>query len=277
MSAVQRVLFPLDLSANYSTLTASTRRMFDRENVEIVMLNAIEEPPTSLRGTEVVRAMAQMEFLARRQFASAQVRRRVERGRAADCILGYARQHDVDVILMPAGGPESLRRNSVGHVSEEVLTAAPCDVWMEWMTGSVECVRHVCCAVRLDPSDPAVLSRAVEIAEEFGAEMTILHAVVPDGPMALWWEGDAFQQIRAARMQVDELREQFAPQAHLYVEGGHLGTLVSRALFRMDAGLLVSAGQGEAVVAGAMACPVLRLATPGAERYRHEPILTGVA
>jgi len=61
------------------------------------------------------------------------------------------------------------------------------------------------------------------------------------------------------------------------VEGGHLASLVSRTLFRLDAGLLVSAGQGEAVVAGAMACPVLRLATPDTERYRHDSVLTGVA
>ncbi len=55
------------------------------------------------------------------------------------------------------------------------------------MTGSVVCVRHICCTLRLDESDESV------------------------------------------------------------------------ALYRMDTGLLVTAGLGEAIAASAMACPVLRL------------------
>jgi len=268
MSAIQRVLFPIDLSLNYRTLNATTRRMFDRQNIEIVMLHAIEEP-RSERGLEVARSMAQMEFLAHQEFEFAPVCRRVERGRAADSILDYARNHAVDVIVMPAGGPESLRRNSLGHVTEEVLTGAPCAVWMEWMAGSIECVRHICCAVGLDGSDEAVLLRAAEVAQEFGAELTIIHAVVPSPPMMPWWDADAFElETRIARMKVDELREKFAPAARLHVEAGRVDTVVSQALYRLDAGLLVAAGQGEAIVAAAMACPVLRIARslPGVAR-----------
>jgi nucleotide-binding universal stress UspA family protein len=269
MSAIERVLFPLDLSLNYGTLTATTRRMFDRWSIEIIMLHAIEEPSRSVRGTDVERSMAQMEFLARKEFNIAQVCRRVERGRAADCILDYARNHAVDVIVMPAGGSESLRRSSLGHVSEEVLTEAPCAVWMEWMTGSVKCIRHICCAVRLDRSDEAVLCRAAEVAEEFGAELTIIHAVAPEPPTAMRRDANFHEQeIRIARMRVDKLREKFAPAARQHIEAGCLDTVVSRTLFRLDAGLLVAAGQGEAIVAAAMACPVLRLATPLPELAR---------
>src|SRR5271165_3090561 len=131
MSVIKRVLFPIDLSLNYRTLSSTTRRMFDRRGTEIVMLHAIEEPSRSVRGMEVARSMAQMEFLARQEFEFAQVNRRVERGRAADCILEYAQGHDVDVIVMSAGGQESISQGSLGHVTEEVLRAAPCAVWTE--------------------------------------------------------------------------------------------------------------------------------------------------
>jgi nucleotide-binding universal stress UspA family protein len=268
MPKIQRVLFPIDLSLDYRTLNATTRRMFDRRSNEIVLLHAIEEPSHSVRGLEVARSMAQMEFLARKEFEFAHVSRRVERGRAADCILDYAEHHAVDVIVMPAGGPESLRHNSLGHVTEEVLTGAPCDVWMdavpmECSADSGACIRHICCAVGLDGSDEAVLSRAAEVAENFGAELTIIHAVAPEPPMVMWWDADAFEQeIRIARMRVDELREEFAPAARLYVEGGRVDWVVSQALYRLDAGLLVAAGQGDAVVAAAMARPVWRIARP---------------
>lgn len=279
----QRVLFPIDLSLNFRVVSASTRRMFDRPDIEMVMLHAIEEPSRSVRGMEMARAMAQMEFLAHEIFDHAKVSRRADRGRAADCILDYAQSHAVDVIVMPAGGPESLRRNSLGHVTEEILATAPCAVWMEWMTGSVEYVRHICCAVELDGADEPVLCRAAEIAGEFGAQLTIIHAVALELPMALWWDTDAVEQdLRRARMQVDELRKRFAPAARTHVEAGHSETVVSCVLHRLNAGLLVAARQGPALVAAAMACPVLRLPTrlpelTGGAHLQYATVLTGTA
>jgi len=263
MSVNQRALFPIDLSLNFGMLSATTRKMFDRPDVEIVMLYTLEGPPShSMRGMEVARAMAQMEFLAQQQFDHAKVIRRTERGRAADCILEYAQRNAVDVIVMPAGGPESLGRNSLGHVTEAVLRGAPCDVWMEWMTGSVECASHICCTVELDGDDEPVLSRAAEIAGDLGAPLTIIHAVKIDPPMAMWWDTDAVDQdLRLARLRVDELRQRLAPTARTHVEAGRPDTVVSRVLHRHNAGLLVSASQGPTLVAAAMACPVLRMST----------------
>jgi len=81
---------------------------------------------------------------------------------------------------MQAGGAPNARRSSLGHVTEEVLTATPCAVWLEWKTGSSDCARHICCAVLLDESDEAVLCLAADVARELGAELTIIHAVSPE-------------------------------------------------------------------------------------------------
>ncbi len=260
MSVIQCVLFPIDLSLDYQALTAGVRKMFDRPGIELVMLHVIEATSRSSRGMDVARSMAQMEFLARKEFEFARVTRRVERGQPADCILDYARNRAVDLIVMPAGGPESFRRGAVGRVAEEVLKGAPCAVWMDWMTGSVECTRHICCAVGLDGADEAVVSRAGELAAEFDADLTIIHAVVPDSPMLLWWDADVVEQeVRIARMRVGELGEKFAPAARVHVEAGRVDWVINRALRRLDAGLLVVAGHGEAIVAAANACPVWRI------------------
>ena len=85
-------------------------------------------------------------------------------------------------------------------------------------------------------------------------------------PAAQWWDIDTVEQdVRLARMQVDELRKRFAPSARTHVEAGDSDTVVSCALHRPNAGLLVAARQGPALVAAAMACPVLRLSTPSAD------------
>ncbi len=272
MSTTQRVLFPVDFCLRRGTLTSTTRRMFDRRNVEIVLLHALEYPPCSRRGTELERAMAQMEFLARKEFDFARVCRRVERGRAADSILDYARLNAPDIIVMQAGGAPNARRSSLGHVTEEVLTATPCAVWLEWKTGSSDCARHICCAVLLDESDEAVLCLAADVARELGAELTIIHAVSPEPEKRaalLWDSGVREHAIRAAQVLVDTLRRKFAPEARLHIAIGGVHEVVSRALYRLDAGLLV-ATQREAIFAAQSACPVLRVT--GAARSRaHVP------
>jgi len=225
MSAINHVLLPIDLSLNYQTLSSTTRRMFDHRSTEIVMLHTIEEPSRSVRGLDLARSMAQLEFLARQEFKFAHVSHRVERGLAADCNLHYAQTHEVDVIVMPAAG-------SPGYVSEAVLAEAACSVWMERMSGSVEGVRNICCAVGRDGgdvgADDALLRRASLVARELGAELTIIHAP----PLQ--------QETRIDRMRVEDLQEQFAPPASVHVEGDRLEWVVIRALYSLDAGLLVA-------------------------------------
>jgi nucleotide-binding universal stress UspA family protein len=230
--------------------------MFDRRGAEIIMLHAIEEPSRSVRGLEVARSMAQMEFLGRQQFEFAQVSRRVERGRPADCILDYARSHEVDVIVMP--GPDSL-----GHVTEEVLSFAPCAVWTDRTSAPTESARHICSVIGLDGADDAVMCQAAGIAGDLGVGLSIVHAVAPESPMELWWDvAPLEQETRLARLRVEELREQYAPTARLHVEAGRLEWVVSRELNRLDAGLLVAGGKCAAILSSAIDCPILRVATP---------------
>ena len=242
--------------------------MFDRPDVEIVMLHVIEEDARSMRGMEIARAMAQMEFLARQEFEFARTSRRVERGRPVDSILAYAANAPVDAIVIPAGS------GSLGHAAEEVLTGARGAVWLDRVMDSAGPVPHICCAVGLDGTDEAVLRRAVEVAAEFGAELTILHAVVPESPMLLWWDADAFEQeLRIARLRADELREKFAPVAHLHVASGRPDRVLSQALQRLNADLLVVAEHEDAIAAAV--CPVLRIAARHRELSREVRMETG--
>lgn len=262
MSTVHRVLFPVDLSFNLRSLSPTARLLFDRPEIEIVILHVVEESSPGERGNNLSHAVAQMEFWAHKEFKHARINLRTERGRASECILGYARSRPVDRIVMPAGGLESLRRKSTGHVTEEVLAAAPCEVWVEGMNGSVEAGSRICCAVELDDGDEAVLSRAAEIACELDATLTIIHAATFAAPVALWWDPDAVEHdLRLARLRVDELRERFAPRAQLHVEAGDPDTVVSRFLYRRNASLLVAKGKHPDLFAASLICPVLRLSS----------------
>jgi nucleotide-binding universal stress UspA family protein len=284
MSAIHRVLFPVDLSLGFRSLSPTARRLFDRPEIEVIMLHVIEEAPRIGRGTEIARALAQMEFLAHREFHNAKISLRTERGCAVECILSYAQSRPVDAIVMPTGGLASLRRNSPGHVTEAVLAAAPCDVWVEWMTGSVDFENHICCVVGLDDVDEAMLSRTEQIVSLLNARLTLVHAAPLTPQMALWWEPDVVDQdLRLARLSVDELRQRFAPSARMHVEAGHPDTVVSRVLHQLNASLLIVNGEMSNVFAASLACPVLRLfTTPTLARAvvperRHASVLTRTA
>src|ERR1051325_4955200 len=234
--------------------------MLDRSDVQIIMLNAIEEPARSGRGRDVERATAQMDFFASKQFTLAQVRRCVERGRAADCVLEYANRKPIDIIVMAPGGRESLHCHCLGHVTEQVLTQAPCAVWMEWMTGKVKYLRNVFCAVRPGRFYGQVLSRATAVARLFGAEVTTVHADSPKTDLAL---GRTRAVGTASCMLADGVSDGFSADLSL-----------KDAISRPDAGVLVTtvrqcrinscagrreAGAGKTVVAAMRRLPVIRL------------------
>jgi nucleotide-binding universal stress UspA family protein len=254
-------LFPVELSSDYPTLTPVARKLFDRRDVEIALLHVIDGPSRSTRGQEAARSIAQMEFLARKEFALARTSQRVERGPAADCIVDYARNSGIDTIIMPASSSQALHR--------ELLSKASCAVWIDWTAEPYGEVSQVCCAVTLEGTDLAVLCRAAEIAADLDAELTVLHTVVPESPMILWWDVDAMaQELRIARSLVEDLRDKFAPQAKVHVEAGRVDWVVNQALHRLNAGLLVSPEHREAVMAGAMTCPVLQVAARQPELAR---------
>ena len=96
MSHIRRVLLPIDLSSSASTLASTVQRMIECWSVDITLLHVLESRPLFGRGNEMERAMAQLEFTAATDFGAARVTRRVDRGGAADRILDYVRENDVE-------------------------------------------------------------------------------------------------------------------------------------------------------------------------------------
>lgn len=265
-----QVLFLVDLSSDFPALTPVARKMFDRPNVEIVMLHAIDDTSHSMRGLEVARHMAQLEFLAKKEFSFARTSARVLRGHPADCILAYP---ETATILLPVNTPDSVRR--------EIIAKSPCDVWVDWRqewTPAPEEVRQVCCAITLESVRAQVLCHAVELAEHFDAPLTILHAVVPESPMMMWWDADAVtHEVRVARSIVEDLRDRFAPKAQIHVEHGRIDWVVNQALHRLDAGLLIAPGHDETIMAAAATCPVLRVSRRQPQVARAASVLAAIA
>jgi hypothetical protein len=174
--------------------------------------------------------MTELEILANRKYRGARLARRIEWGRPADSILNVLRTDRHDVLLMTA----------LGAVTAEVLAEAPCPVLLEWpVIRPVNQARvyPVCCAVEWDGNEAHVVGEAVRAAALCEAPLIL---ICPSGAT-----------------KIAELRDRCAPGATIHAQTGHPASVISRALRFHGAGLLVSGGARETVLAAEGECPVL--------------------
>jgi nucleotide-binding universal stress UspA family protein len=266
------VLIPIDLTPGVGPLTPAVRRLIDTNESEITLLHVVESQPWLGRNSHTVRLMTELELLAHRQFRGARISRRIEWGRPADCILNVIRAAGMDAALLSAGHAP-MGKSALGPVVTEVLAEAPCPVLMEWaVTAPVNRARTqpVCCAVAFDGSEEAVLREAVWAAEQMEAPLKIVCALAPDvsRPALLWEPSVRDREIALLRSRIETLRDRWAPGSAVQVSVGLPVSVFSRAIRVHGAGLLVTGGSREALLAAESECPVLYVG-PG-KRSRAE-------
>jgi nucleotide-binding universal stress UspA family protein len=269
MHRVQRVLFPIDLSGPWRMPPEPLRSVIERSGAEITLLHAVDPQSRSERGNALPRSMAQMEFIARRDFPGKRVTRRFERGRVTERILEHIRSAEVDLVVLPARNRPAAGRSPLGHVAREVLSEAPCGVWLEW-PGSAE-LRNgaqngpVCCSIDGTESDSYLMQEAARWACELAAPLTIVQPLwAPPGKSTSLFCDPHYRSIEVgyAETRIERLRRQFGVKADLEVEIGIREIVLGRAVQTSHARLLVT-GDHEAALAAEGICPVWRMPRVG--------------
>jgi nucleotide-binding universal stress UspA family protein len=274
MSNYNRVLIPIDLTPGVGPLTPAVRRLIDTNESDITLLHVVESQPWLGRNSHTVRLMTELELLAHRQFRGARISRRIEWGRPADCILNVIRTAGMDAVMLSAGYAP-MGTNTLGPVVTEVLAEAPCPVLLEWaITAPVNRARTqpVCCAVGSDASEEVVLKEAVWAAEQMEAPLKIVCALQPDGsrPALLWEPSTREREVALLRSRIEGLRDRWAPGSAVQVGVGLPVSVFSRAIRLHGAGLLVTGGSREALLAAESECPVLYVG-PGNRSRAERP------
>jgi nucleotide-binding universal stress UspA family protein len=218
--------------------------------------------------------MTELELLAHRQFRGARISRRIEWGRPADSILNVIRTGEMDAVLLSAGHAP-MGANALGPVVTEVLAEAPCPVILKWaMTAPVNRARAqpVCCAIAFDGSEEAVLKEAVWAAERMEAPLKIVCVLEPGGSRAalLWEPSTRERETALLRSRIEAMRDRWAPGSPVQVGVGLPVSVFSRAIRQHGAGLLVSGGSREALLAAESECPVLYVG-PGKRSRADRP------
>jgi len=152
---------------------------------ELTLLHVLE--PLAYNDLPDIGAAAAEERLGAYMSAELQqfnVRRVLLEGHPASRITEFAHSQGIDLIMLPTHGYAAFRRLILGSVTARVLHDAMCPVWtgahMETVPPLEDiAIRRVVCAVDIDKQTCPTLTWALNFASEFGAELSVVHAV-PD-------------------------------------------------------------------------------------------------
>jgi nucleotide-binding universal stress UspA family protein len=140
MKPIKKVLIPIDFSSNAKKIFLSGVEMAKQFDAQIHILYVAQtlqnyegffvphRPISELEGELVQGAERKMEaFLAENQGA-VRCQSKVLLGDVAEEIVNYARQENIDMIIMGTHGYKGLERALFGSVAEKVVKTARCPV-----------------------------------------------------------------------------------------------------------------------------------------------------
>jgi nucleotide-binding universal stress UspA family protein len=174
---------------------------------------------------------------------------------AGPAILRYAKEQDVDLIVMGTHGRRGLRALVLGSVAAEVVREAPCAVLTVRKDGDVGPVDVRRILVPFDFSDYSreALSSAIDVAESAGAKIELLHIVEDRFHPAFY--GPFFQSVYDMEPDIEQrsqrhLREEIAVLdagdivTKVTAFGGHPARDISRYAERNEIDLVVMSTHG---------------------------------
>lgn len=188
---ITKILLPVDFSARAEEALRYAVPMAQHFNAELVLLHVLEplhpdfamaELPdalASLSQTQRERARVQLAHFVSSDFAGVKVDRRIAEGPPADEILRAA--EGTGLVIMPTQGHGRLREFLIGSVTAKVLHDCSRPVltgvhlgenaqFPDWR------VNRILCAIDFGPECQSVLRWGKRLADEFRAEVTVVHA-----------------------------------------------------------------------------------------------------
>ena len=186
----KKILFPVDFSERCGSAGRMVEIFTGHFEAELTLLHVLE--PLAYNDLPDIGAAAAEERLGKYmadELKPFNVQRVMLQGDPASKIVEFAHSEGIDLIMLPTHGYSAFRRLILGSVTARVLHDAMCPVWtgahMETVPPLEDiAIRRVVCAVDVDKQTCPTLTWAVRFASEFGAELSVVHAVPDAVPSA---------------------------------------------------------------------------------------------
>jgi len=242
MFQMKRILFPVDFSPRVRGAVAYVEALAGRFDAEVILLHVIE-PTTynSTLGEDPVIQPKDFDQFFGADLKYLRVQRLIEHGEVARKIADCAARLSVDLIMMPTQGLGTFRRLILGSSTTKVLHDAEQPVW----TGvhledspSLEAIscRKILCAVDLQAQSGLVLDWASRLAEEYQADLTLLH-VTPESEFAYPTRPNREEMV--ARSKLEDLLKATGTYATVRIDAGQPAKMIACVAKEIGADLTV--------------------------------------
>lgn len=261
MPSLSRILVPVEFSPRCRGAVQYAEALSCHYHCEIVLLHVVIPPLANFSSFEAMaytsagdlareiaeQRTADLEAFACTTPADAVVRRVVLEGDPTNTIVEFASSEKCGLIVMPTHGYGPFRRFLLGSVTAKVLHDAICPVWtgphMESAPDySTVHFHNIVCAIDLGLHSREVLSWAAGFAREFGARLSIVHAI-PSSATRLggfYFDPDWRTQLtKTAVERIAFLRQDMEIEASVAIEAGEPPVVVTSAAETLNADLLV--------------------------------------
>ncbi len=257
MLNIKKILLPLDLE-DTSLPVAVIRQavsLAHHFHSEIIVLHVVT-PLTYGSAGETVLEQIEHDAAAEREklkeclgsdLNGLSARSLVCKGDPAREILRTAADERIDLIVMPTHGYGRYERFLVGSVTMKVLHNGKCPVWtgahVENVPGQAFAIRNVLCAVDFSTHSQKTVRWAHDMANEFGARLTLAHAtpgVEIYGPGGTHVLTDMKRELVDGSMrQMAKLQQELGTKAEVFIGCGDVPKVISQAAKETNADLLV--------------------------------------
>ena len=266
MKSLAKILLPVDFSERSLGAARYARTLVDHFHSELTLLHILTPPHYEFGALEIGGSMltelyanreAQVEkeletFLAG-ELEGVEANRVVLEGDPARQIVDFAQAENVGLIVMPTHGYGPFRQFILGSITAKVLHDADCPVWTGVHLEEAPAVqatpfRNIVCAIDLGPQSCKALEWAMGMQKEFGARLTVVHA------MACSQQGDgageaggrwSVEMEQSVREEITRMQDRYGAEADLVIEPGDPPKVVCDLTARQKADLLVI-GRGSA-------------------------------
>ncbi len=279
MAGFKHILFPVDFSDRSKALCPYVTALVDQFHAKLTLLNVLGMPIDSMGGVDrsfplmfdfpALEPIVKERLGAFMKIPGAEIA--VELGDASVTIADYAREHGVDLIMMPTHGYGKFRSLLMGSVVSKVLHDADCAVWTAPHAEDRAMREHlpyrnILVAVDRGAEQAPVLRRAVELAKELGASLRLVHAVPGAERQLNETGGDEFGLflLDAARKDMAKLQAEAGTSLEASIHAGAAGTVVRQVALEYESDLLI-------IGRGVMHEALGRLRTQSYEIIRQSP------
>ena len=185
------ILFPIDFSDRSRALNREVEWLAARFDSRVTLMHVFEIPAAWYAGGEAsyfdAEALNDLRQSARQRLheyvikaPEARLERVLAEADAAAQILGFAEEHDVDLIVMGTHGYGALQGWLLGSVTAKVLQRANCPVWTDSLLHSQPqnpSISKILCAVEMIEEAVPLLQFTDQLAQDLGATVRLVHSV----------------------------------------------------------------------------------------------------